>query len=571
MVVALTLTPALAATLLSPGSLDPRAGHALARRTRASYTAILMRVVRVPRAALLGVCAVGLAGIASLPWLSQPHLPTFKDRNLVVHWEGASGVSLSEMDRITSRVSRRVEALAGVKNVGAHVGRAVTSDQLVGTNSGEIWLTIADNADYDRTLASVRAAIDGTPGMRGSVHTYESDSSAGVLAQPDRAVHVRVYGQDYAVLGRVAHDVGSVVARTHGVAAPRVEMPAVEPTLEVEVNLAAALRHGIKPGDVRRDAATVLSGTTVGNFFERQRVFDVVVRGVPAMHASLTSVRNLLLDTPDGRHVRLGEVARVAIRPNPADIRHDAVSRYVDVSAEVRGRSVASARAEIGRSLAKAAFPLEYHAEVLGAQSGERTSHATFLLYVAAALIGIFFVLQAALESWLIAALMLLAIPVALSGGILVALASGTAGSLGSMAGLLAVLAIAVRQAVALAMRVRVLREHAPDAPARTLAVGGAADRLAPALAAASTTALALLPLLVLGSVAGNELTHDAAAVILGGLVSSTLLNVLVLPAFHAQYGRDRPRAQTVDELPTLDAADSAVHASASPSGSGED
>src|SRR6202011_5949607 len=150
----------------------------------------------------------------------------------------------------------------------------------------------------------------------------------------------------------------------------------------------------------------------------------------------------------------LSEVARVAIRANPADISHDAVSRYLDVSAEVRGRSVGSAGAEVTRALAKATFPLEYHAEVLGAQE-EHTSHAAFLSYVAAALIGIFLLLHAALGSWRVAALMLLAIPVALSGGVLVALVSSNAGSLGAMAGLLAVLALAVRHAVALAGRIR--------------------------------------------------------------------------------------------------------------------
>ncbi|MHB8694371.1 MAG: efflux RND transporter permease subunit [Solirubrobacteraceae bacterium] len=542
MVVALTLTPALATVLLGPGSHDPPAEPALSRGATGVYRATRMKVVRLPGAALLAVCAVGLAAIASLPWLSQPHLPTFKDRNLVVHLASMPGASLSEMDRITARVSDRVRALAGVEHVGAHVGRAVTSDQLVNVNSSEIWLTIAPGANYEETLASVRSVLNGTPGIQGSVSTYESDSSVGVLVGPDHSLRVRVYGQDYAVLARVARNVAGVVGRTPGVRSLRVEMPAVEPTVEVEVNLAAALRHGIKPGDVRREAATLLSGTTVGNFFERQRVFDVVVRGVPATHASLTSVRNLLLDTPDGRHVRLSEVARVAIRPNPGDIMHDAVSRYVDVTAQVPDGSVSSARDQVARSLAHVAFPFEYHAEVLGPLRGEATSRATFLSYVAAALLGILFVLQAALESWLLAVLMMLAIPAGLSGGVLVAVLSGNAGSLGSVAGLIAVLAIAVRQALSMSARTHPLREHDPDAPA--LAAAGAGE-IGPALAAVSATAVALVPLLVLGSVAGNELTRDAAAVILGGLVTSTLINLLILPAVLARYAGAVNRSAT--------------------------
>jgi Cu/Ag efflux pump CusA len=166
------------------------------------------------------------------------------------------------------------------------------------------------------------------------------------------------------------------------------------------------------------------------------------------------------------------------------------------------------------------------------------------------------------------AALMLLAIPATLSGGVLVALATGSAGSLGAMAGLLAVLAIAVRHAVALAARIRGLQEDAPDAPSSTLVLAAAGDRLAPVLAATAAIALALVPMLVLGNVAGNELTRDAAAVILGGLASSTLLSLFVFPAFHVRFtSSGRTGEQGWPELPDLDATATAVHASAPASG----
>src|SRR5207247_1364042 len=160
-------------------------------------------------------------------------------------------------------------------------------------------------------------------------------------------VGVRVYGQNPQVLRDKADEVRREIAGIDGVVSPRVDSQAVEPTVEVEVDLAAAQRQGIKPGDVRRAAATLLSGVTVGNLFEESKVFDVVVWGEPATRHSLTSIQNMLVDKPDGGQVRLGDVARVRVAPNPTVIKHDAVSRYLDVTAGVRGRSVAAVTRDV--------------------------------------------------------------------------------------------------------------------------------------------------------------------------------------------------------------------------------
>ncbi len=140
--------------------------------------------------------------------------------------------------------------------------------------------------------------------------------------------------------------------------------------MEIEVDLAAAQRYGLKPGDVRRAAATLLSGIQVGNLFEEQKVFDVVVWSTPETRSSLTSIRDLLIDTPGGGQVRLGDVAQVRIVPAPTVIRHDAVKRYLDVVVNVVERDLGAVAADIERRLQEIKFPLEYHAEVLGEYAG---------------------------------------------------------------------------------------------------------------------------------------------------------------------------------------------------------
>src|SRR5262249_39188515 len=157
-----------------------------------------------------------------------------------------------------------------------------------------------------------------------------------------------------------------------GIAGSRIQLPVQQPILQIEVDLAKAQRAGIKPGDVRRAAATLLSGVQVGNLFEGQKVFDVVVWGTPGTRHSLSSVSDLLIDTPRGEQVRLGDVADVRIVPSVSIIRHDAVRRYLDVVADVRGRDLGAVTADINSRLKQVQLPLEYHAEVIGDFAGQQ-------------------------------------------------------------------------------------------------------------------------------------------------------------------------------------------------------
>jgi len=163
--------------------------------------------------------------------------------------------------------------------VAATLGRAVSSDQIVATNSAEIWVTINPDFAYDTAVGQVRAIADGVPGIAGTVSTYESDSLDGVLAAAPDDLTVRLYGSDYGELARLGRQVEAVMSRIGGLRSPQMQLPVEQPTLNVTVNLAATTKAGLTPGDVRREAATLLSGLTVGNFFEQQKVFDVVVMG----------------------------------------------------------------------------------------------------------------------------------------------------------------------------------------------------------------------------------------------------------------------------------------------------
>jgi Cu/Ag efflux pump CusA len=545
MLVALTFTPAVGMLLFERGRSRRRA-VAFTAKVGAGYDWVVARALAIPRGVLACVCLLGLAGVIAVPFLRQPAPPRFEDRNIVVQWTGPAGAGLGEMDRITRRVSAQLRALPSVGDVAATLGRAVSGDQIVDTNAGQIYAQIKPRANYDRAVAAIRGVVGTVPGMRASVSTYEGDIQAGVLAPATKNVTVRVYGEGYSRLHALATRVAGLMSNLDGVGKPQISAPTMEPNINVTVDDAAAHNAGVLPGDARRQASTLVSGLTVGNFFQQQAVFDVVVWSIPSVRANLQAAGSLPIDTSGGGHVPLSSIAKVSVGPGPVDIQHQALSRYVDVSAPVfEGTGVGEAHSTIQHRLSQISFPLNYHAEILGGSPESPTSHLKFLSFVLAALIGILLLLQAAFSSWRLAAMFFLVLPITLAGGLIVALATGEARTLGADAGLLAVFVFAARQGMLQIARIR--RLHADDGGrlSASIVTSAARDRLGPSLSSALVTAVTMVPFVVVGDVPGNEITHTAAAVILGGLLTATIVNQVLVPAMCLSLGPSKPAAAT--------------------------
>jgi Cu/Ag efflux pump CusA len=555
MVVALALTPALCLTLLSKTGTRR---SPLARWSDRRYDAALTALLRRPRVALMAAAVAAIVGLALIPALGGPVIPSFKDRDFLVRLDAAPGTSRPEMRRIVARVGHELRSVAGVTDVGAHVGRAVTGDQVVDVNSSELWIRVDPNADYAKTKASIEQVVAGYPGLQHRVLTYEKQRIRDVAAVDDRQAEdtaaqsadldvltgverrpllVRVYGEDLGILRQQASRMMQLLSQVDGVVAPRVEPLAEEPTVSVEVNLAKAQRFGVKPGDVRRAEATYLSGIQVGSLFQNQKVFDVVVRGVPEVRRSLTDIRNLLIDTPGGGRVRLGAVADVSVEPTLQAIQRESSSRRIDVTADISGRSLGAVKHDVENRLEDVKFPLEYHAEVIGNATGQEASAGHLVLFGALAALGILLLLQAAFGIWRLAALAFLSVPLALVGGELAALIDGGTVSLGALAGFLAVFGIAVRNGVVLITRYQALQRYGGETFGPALVMRGARERLTPTLTTGFATALAFVPLVVLGDRPGYEVVHPMAVVIVGGVVSSTLLTLFVVPALYLRFG----------------------------------
>jgi CzcA family heavy metal efflux pump len=539
MVVALTVTPALCLLLLRNVSLERRESPLLGWLQR-GYQALLGRIIRTPHPAFLSVCAIVLVGLSVLPFLGESLFPTFKEKDFLMHWVTTPGTSHDEVVRITTQVSRELRTVPGIRSFGSHIGRAVQGEEISGINFAENWVSIDPTADYDTTVAAIRKVVDGYPGLFHDVQTYLNERIDEVLVGSSDQVVVRISGPDLGTLRSKADEVRRAISHINGAVDVHMELQVDVPHIQVEVDLAKAQRYGLKPGDVRRAAATLIAGTEVSDIHRDGKVYDVMVWGTPQTRDNLTSIRDLPISTPNGGQVRLGDVANVRILPTSNLINREHNSRYIDVGLNVRGRDLGAVVSDVQQSLSAIKFPLEYHAELLGEYQERQAAQRNLLIFGIASAIGVFLLLQAAFGSWRLAALAFFTLPSALVGGVLAAFAGGGVISLGSLVGFFTVFGIAARNCIMLINHYQHLERHEGEMFGSGLVLRGARDRLAPILMTALAAALALVPLVISGDIPGQEIEHPMAIVILGGLVTSTVLNLFIVPSLYLRFGKNK-------------------------------
>ena len=328
----------------------------------------------------------------------------------------------------------------------------------------------------------------------------------------DPGFAVRVYGTDMPVLREKAEEVRKAIEKIDGVQNPTINASAMTPIVEVEVNLEAAQKVGIKPGDARRAAAALMQGIVVGNLFEQQKVFEVVVRGAVDVRDDLTSIRELLLDTPNGGQVQLGQIADVRLVPNEVVILHDDTSRRIDVVADVSGRPLADIQRDITAAVKQIQFPLEYHAEIPTKYSEQQAGDTLVLWIGAAALLAILLLFQTAVRSWKLALAVFLSLPAALAGSAIAAWIAGGAVTVLALTAFAVVLAIASRNAALLSARTDELWRTAPQESQGRSIMMAARDRVSPILKSALITVAILIPPGLFGGAVGEALLGPMAA-----------------------------------------------------------
>ena len=538
MLVALTVTPALCLLLLSRGKLVSRESP-LMRVLKRGYLALLTPLIKKPLPAVAAALVLLVGAGVAVPTLGNQLLPNFKERDFLMHWLTQPGTSLPEETRISVSACRDLRAIPGVRNCGSHIGQAFLADEVYGVDFGENWISVSEGVDYDKTLEDVQKTVEYYPGLYRDVQTYLRERIKEVLTGASESVVVRIYGPDLATLRTHAKDIEGRIANVPGIVDAHAASQTNLPHVEVEPDVAKARTYGLKPGDIRRQASTLIASEEVSDIYSGGRAYDVHVTAIPSARDSISDVENLLLDTPDGRRIKLKDVAKIRVAPTPNAIQREKQSRYIDVSANVEGGDLAAAVDAVEDRLDGVTFPLGYHAEVLGEATELKEARGKLLLFGVGAGLAIFLLLQAAFGGLRPALLTFLLLPTALVGGVIAVRLSGGVLSLGSLVGFLAVFGIAARNGILMISHIQRL-EAEGHAFGPGLVKQGARERLAPILMTALATGLALVPLVIAGTIPGHEIEHPMAVVILGGLVTSTLLNLFILPSLYLRFGRSR-------------------------------
>ncbi|MDH6153662.1 MULTISPECIES: efflux RND transporter permease subunit [Paraburkholderia] len=538
--VALTLTPAMALALLTRGPLpahEPRLIVSLKGR----YTALLMAVEQRVKTVMVVVALMCVAALASLPFMSGNFIPELREGHYIVHMGLAPGTSLAESMRIGTQVSQALMHVPGVRYVAQRAGRANEVVDPVGVQLSEFEVELAPMgaSGQSAALRRIQDTLSRFPGLTTSVNTFLVERIDETISGATAPVVVNVFGDNLDVIDRKAQDIARLLGTIRGAASVRVESPPGIPELDVKLKPDQLSRWGFRPVEVLDAIQSAYQGATVTQTHEGNRTYDVTVILTPGARKALGDIGSLMLRNPDGLAVPLRELATIGQVSGRYQITHDGGRRMQSVSVNLGSRAVSDfvseAQARVNREIA---MPPGTYAVFSGESEARAQSQHDLLVYGAMSAVGIALLLFLAMKSRRGVVLVMVNLPFALVGGVLSVVLTGGDLSLGGMVGFVTLFGISLRNSIMLISHYEHL-VHVDEMPwGADTAVLGASERLVPILMTALVTGLALLPLALTSGAAGNEIEGPMAIVILGGLITSTVLNLIVLPTLALRYGR---------------------------------
>ena len=427
LVVALTVTPALCSLMLGQERL-PAAEPPLVRWLKAHYRPVLETVGRHPRAVTAAVALLTVGGIAVLPFLEGGFVPELKEGHFIVHMTAVPGTSLDQSLRMGGRLSQALLELPDVRAVGQRVGRAEVADDIMGTHSSEIEVDLkpVGGAENERVQAEIRRVLAGFPGANFSVNTFLTERVEETLSGYTAPVVVNIFGPDLDVLDAKAREAAEVIKGIHGAADVLVQAPPGSPQLVVRLRRNDLVRWGLTPVQVLDAVRTAYQGEVVGQVYDGNRVFDVAVILEPTLRSEVAAVGTLPLRNAEGTFVPLASVADVFEAPGRYAVLHEGARRVQTVTCSVVGRGVSSFVAEARRRLVAAlALPPGSYLDFAGSAEAEARSRRDLIVHAAIAGVGIVVLLSIVTGSARNLLLVLVNLPFALVGGVLVVLVGG--------------------------------------------------------------------------------------------------------------------------------------------------
>ena len=555
LVVALTVTPVLCYYLLSRArAIRHERDSFLVAWLKRRYARPLEWALRHP-GTVVGAGAGMLAlALACVPFMGREFLPPFNEGTLNINASLPPGTSLAESNRVGAAIERILRETPEVVSTTRRTGRAEQDEHAAGVNASELEVVLrASRRPHAAVLEEIRQNLGQVAGVDIEIGQPISHRIDHLLSGTRAQIAIKLFGSDLGNLRTKAGEIRDAMAKIPGIVDLLVEPQVGVPQVQINLNRRAAAAVGLRAEDLAETVETAFSGHVVSQVLQEQRSYGIVVRLDDAARQSVETIQRTLIDTPSGARVPIGQVAEVRVDAGPNTINRENVQRRIIVQANVAGRDLGSVIAEVRQAIAsRLALPPGYFVQYGGQFESQEHAARQIMLLSAAAIGGIFLLLYLALRSGRLATLVMANLPLALIGGVAMVFLAGGTLSIASLIGFITLFGIATRNGIMLITHYRHLMEE-EGVGFRDAIAQGSMERLSPILMTALVTGIGLIPLALGAGQPGKEIQQPMAMVILGGIVTSTALNMVVIPALYLKYGRAEARRSR--EEPAIGAA----------------
>lgn len=541
LIVSLTVTPVLCSYLLKKKPKnETEKDSAMVRWLKKQDTKLLHFGLNKPKQ-IVGVAVLLIvAAVSIVPFFGTEFLPPFNEGSFTINLSTPAGTSLEESNKIGNMAERLMLKVPEVEYVSRRTGRAELDEHVEPVSNSEIEVELKENPErsHDEILADIRKQLDILKGVSVNVGQPISHRLDHLLSGVRAQVAIKLYGNDLTGLRTNAGKIKDAITQIEGVVDAQIEKQVLVPQLIIKVNRDALQRYGIQAGEITKDLEIFYNGKVTGQILDEQRSFDILLRTTNEERTNIEKIRNTLIGTPSGNLIPLQQIADIEYTNAVNSVFHENTQRRIVISCNVQGRDLGSTVKEIQEKTSELSLPEGYFVDYGGQFESQQEASKLIGILSIFAFLGIFLVLYSHFKSSRIVIQIMLNIPLALIGSVIAVMLTGGTFSIATLVGFITLTGIASRNGIMMISHYIHLIEHEGETFGKEMIIRGSLERLVPVLMTALVAALALIPLTMDAQASGKEILYPVAIVILGGLISSTLLDMIVTPVVFYLFGQ---------------------------------
>ncbi len=540
--VSLTVTPALCSYLLTKFKKEKEVSDSpLVRFLKRQDLKLLNWGLNRPKTIITAAIILIITSISIIPFFGTEFLPPFNEGSFTVNLSTPAGTSLEESNKIGTLAENLILKIPEVDYVSRRTGRAELDEHVEPVSNSEIEVELKKdiNRDREKILLDLRTELDMLQGVTVNIGQPISHRLDHLLSGVRAQVAIKVFGSDLTTMRNSATEISDVIKNIDGVVDVQIAQQVMVPQLQIKVDREALQRFGIQTGTITQDLEMLLNGKVVGQIIDGNKTFDILLRTTDAERGNIENIRNTQIHTPDGNLIPLLQIANVEYVNSINTITHENTQRIITVSCNVQGKDLGTAVNEIKTNIAEQIkFPEGYYVQYGGQFESQQSATRLITILSFFSLAGIFLVLFTHFKSSRIVIQIMLNIPLALIGSVIAVLLTGGTFSVATMVGFITLTGIASRNGIMMISHYIHLMQKEGETFSKEMIIRGSLERLVPVLMTALVAALALIPLTLDPTASGKEILYPVATVILGGLISSTLLDMIVTPVVFYKFGK---------------------------------